>query len=191
MTAEAEAETPVILLWSLSSTMNKFLADNNKFFTKQLFWEQWSELPLDRRTVEWPPFCLHRDRENCINFGKEYVKYRDPTGYKVATKLLGDYQHWIALNACTWFKAAREMWDEELDQILKEEAFRKIRELMVDGQPAQQLAAAKYLANAEHRREAKGGKGRPSKEAIEKETRRVAAVERELADDFQRIRAVS
>lgn len=171
--------------------MSKFLADNNKFFTTQLFWEQWIELPLDRRTVEWPPFCLHRDREGCVNFGKEYVKLRDPTGYKVAMKLLGDYHHWIALNACTWFKAAREMWDEELDQILKEEAFRKIRELMVDGQPAQQLAAAKYLANAEHRREAKASKGRPSKEAIEKETRRVAAVERELADDFRRIRAVS
>lgn len=169
---------------------SKFLADNNKFFTNQLFWERWIDVPVDRRTLDWPPFCLHRDRENCINFGKEYVKFRDPTGYKVAMKLLGDYNHWITLNACTWFMAAREMWDEEIDTILKEEALRKIRELMVDGQPAQQLAAAKYLANAEYRRAPKAGKGRPSKEEITKEARRAAAVERELADDFQRIQAV-
>lgn len=170
--------------------MKKFIADNGKYFTLQLFWEQWIELPEDRRVLDAPVFCLHRDREGCINFGKKYVEHGDPTGYDVAMELLGDYNHWVALNQCTWFQAAREIWDEQLDAKVKASAFKKIKELKDDGQPAQQLAAAKYLANADYRRARAGTKGRPSKEEIAKEARRAAGVERELAADFQRIRAV-
>lgn len=172
--------------------MSKFVADNGKYFTKQLFYEQWVELPIDRRTRDDPPFTLYKDKPGFVNFGKKYVEYGDPTGYAVTRALLnGEYNHWVALNACTWFQAARSIWDEELDAKLKNDAFAKIKELLHDGLPAQQLAAAKYLANAEHRKARTGGKGRPSKEEVHKETLRAVSVERELADDFRRIKAVS
>lgn len=187
---EASAVAAVGILQTRTK-MSEFIAANGKYFTSQLFWEQWIELPEDRRVLEKPMFTLYRDKEGLINFGREYVDHGDPTGYDVAMKLLGNYNHWVALNQCTWFQAAREIWDEQLDAKIKADAFKKIEELKDIGQPAQQLAAAKYLANADYRRNRSATKGRPSKEEIAKEARKAAATERDLANDFQRIRAVN
>src|SRR5687768_13836907 len=122
---------------------NPFKAGNGKYLTRQLFWEQWITLTHEERVTE-PSFSLHKDKPDCINFGKAYVESRDPTGYKVAMELLGDYNHWTALMSCRWFVAAKEIWDREMDAALTSEAMQKIHQLMTEGLPAQQLAAAKY-----------------------------------------------
>lgn len=164
-------------------------ASNGKYYTKQLFWEEWINLPIDQRMID-PFFSLYKDREGLINFGKKYVELRDPTGYAVSQELLGDYNLWTVLMNCRWFVAAKEIWDKELDAALASEAMTKIRELLTDGLPAQQLAAAKYLANKEYRKDKSSSKGRPSNAEIAKQAREQAEIEKALAADFKRIKAV-
>ena len=169
--------------------MSDFVASNGKMFTRQLFWEEWVDLPIEQRTTD-PAFTLYRDKPGLINFGKKYVELRDPTGYAVSQELLGDYSHWQTLMRCKWFLAAKESWDRELDAALASEAMAKIRTLLADGLPAQQLAAAKYLANREYRKDKAATKGRPSNDQIVKEAARQAEYNRELEEDAKRIRLV-
>lgn len=164
-------------------------ASNGKYYTKQLFWEEWINLPIDQRMID-PFFSLYKDREGLINFGKKYVELRDPTGYAVSQELLGDYNLWTVLMNCRWFIAAKEIWDKELDAALASEAMIKIRELLTDGLPAQQLAAAKYLANKEYRKDKSSNKGRPSNAEVARQAREQVEIEKALAADFQRIKAV-
>jgi uncharacterized protein YoaH (UPF0181 family) len=89
-----------------------------------------------------------------------------------------------------WFPAAKKLWDEELEAKLASKAIDKIQELMEHGLPAQQLAAAKYLANKEYRRDSKATKGRPTSAQIAEAAREEAIVDKQLAEDFQRISLV-
>lgn len=165
----------------------QFISSTGKFLTRQLFWEQWIDLPIDGRLLPSPPFSLHKDKPNCINFGRAYVEERDPTGYKVATKYLGSYSHWQALLSCRWFVAAKELWDKEMDAMIQSEALDQIGILMSDGLPAQRLAAAKYLANKEYRKDKLATKGRPRQVDIDRAARDMAATDKDIADDLKRI----
>lgn len=171
--------------------MATFKADNGQYYTRQLFWEMWIELPVERRVMD-PLFTLYRDKEGLINVGKEYVKTRDPTGYKLAKKLFdGDYTLWTTLMSCRWFVAAKEVWDRELDAILMSEGMDAIRELARDGMPAQKLAAAKFLATKSYRKENTSTKGRPKKEDVDKAAKDLAIQERDLEEDLKRIRGAN
>lgn len=168
---------------------SKFKTPNGKYFTKQLFQEPWSTLAIDDRATK-PTFSLHKDKPGLINFGKAYVQTRDPTGYKVAQELLGDYNLWTALMGCRWFLQAKEVWDRELDALLASEAIAEIQTLMKDGLPAQRLAAAKYMANHQYK-QSKNTKGRPKREDIDRAARELAVSDREVAEDAERIRKAS
>jgi hypothetical protein len=153
-----------------------------------LFWDLWIELPIERRVIE-PLFTLYKDKEGYVNFGREYVKTKDPTGYKVAQKLLGgDYTHWTVLCGCKWFLAAKELWDRELDAALASEAMDEIRVLVREGMPAQKLAAAKFLATQGYRKKDVNTKGRPAKSDVERAARDLAMQEKDLEEDLKRIR---
>jgi hypothetical protein len=165
-----------------------FRADNGQYFTRQLFWEMYVELPVDRRVTE-PLFTLYRDKEGLVNFGKEYVRTKDPTGYKVSQKLLdGDYTLWTVLCGCRWFQAAKEVWDRELDAALMSDALDEIRVLSREGMPAQKLAAAKFLATQAYRKRDINTKGRPKREDVNRAAKDLAENERDLEEDLKRIR---
>lgn len=171
--------------------MKNFRSDNGQYFTRQLFWEMWVELPIDKRVIE-PIFTLYKDKDGLINFGKAYVKTKDPTGTKVAKQLLnGDYTLWTVLNGCRWFVAAKEIWDRELDAALVSEAMDTIRELAKEGMPAQRLAAAKFLAQKSYRKENTANKGRPKREDVDKAARDLAVSERDLEEDLKRIKGAN
>lgn len=168
----------------------KFKASNGKFFSKQLFWEEWINLPIDQRIID-APFSLHKDKPGRINFGKTYVAMRDPTGYKATMELLGDYNHWVVLMGCRWFVAAKEIWDREMEAMISSEALDQIGILMKEGLPAQRLAAAKYLANREYKKDKTASKGRPRREDIDRAAKDMAANEADIQDDLRRITATS
>lgn len=161
-------------------------ASNGKYYTRQLFWEEWIDMS-DAEKIMDPPFTLYKDKPGKINFGKEYVRRDDPTGYRVAVEVLGDYRLWTTLMKTKWFQSAKKIWDDELEAKLASQGIEKIKELMEHGMPAQQLAAAKYLANREYSRDSKASKGRPSNAQVAEAAREEAAVERHLAEDFKRI----
>lgn len=171
--------------------MSRFKGTSGKYFTRQLFWEEFIDLPLEKRTTE-PLFCLHKEYKGLPNFGAVYVECADPTGYKVAQRLLdGDYTLWTVLMGCRWFVAAKEIWDRELDAKLASEGLEKIRELASSGMPAQALAASKYLANKEYRKDKTASKGRPRREDIDRAARDLASDEKDLAEDLARIKGVA
>lgn len=165
-----------------------FKASNGKYYTRQLFVEEFSNLPIDQRSIAAPLFSLHKDKPGLVNFGKAYVDSRDPTGYKVATQLLDSYNHWQALMTCRWFLAAKELWDKEMDAAIKSEAMQEMMLILKEGLPAQRLAAAKYLAGAEYKKDKSASKGRPKREDIDRAAKELAANERDIEDDLKRIK---
>jgi hypothetical protein len=169
--------------------MKNFKAANGRYYTRQLFWEESIELANAEKSIE-PVFTLYGDKPGLINFGKRYVELEDPTGYEVAIDLLGDYRLWTVLMQCKWFQTAKKQWDAELDAKLTVRAFKKIKELSKDGPPPQQLAASKYLANLEYRKDHKATKGRPTRTQVEQAAREEADNRTALEEDYQRIRLV-
>jgi hypothetical protein len=140
-----------------------------------------------------PMFSLYTDKPDCINMGKVYVEEGDPSGYKVANKILdGDYTLWTALMGCRWFLAAKEVWDRELDAKLYSEGMDTIRKMAGDDAvaPAQRLAASKFLATKGYRKDNVASKGRPKREDIDKAAKDLAASERDFEADLKRIKGL-
>lgn len=177
----------------MGTTTVQFRNDCNQRFTRQLFHEQSINLAHEVRAIE-APYSLIGDYDGKVNFRKVYVSLGDPTGYKLASLYLEDYDHWRLLMKCRWFVEAKAIWDLELDAKLASEGLATIRTI-ADGDetiPASvSLSAAKYLANRDYRKGANGpAVGRPSREAVEGEIKRQAADAATVADDLARIKLV-
>lgn len=162
----------------------------NQRYTKQLFYELWITMPIEKRTVE-PPFTLNRPKEGYVCFREEYVKDADPTGYKTALRILGDYDYWEMLMRVQWFREAKENWDRELEAKLQSENIQKIREL-AKGEDAKALNAAKFLATLEYKKGTKtpAKRGRPSNEEVEGHLKEAARERSEVDEDAARIQLV-
>lgn len=171
--------------------LSRFKAVGGKYYTKQLFQEEFVKLQMENRNIK-PFFSLFHDKPGLINFKRVYVEAGDPTGYKVAMEVLdGDYTLWTALMSCRWFVAAKEVWDRELDAKLVSEGMDEIRLLAKEGMPAQKLAAAKFLATKAYRKDGSVTKGRPRQSDIDKAAKDLAANERDLQEDFKRIKGAN
>ena len=170
--------------------MSKFRHPNtNQRYTKQLFHDHVTNMPLDMRTFS-PLYTLHHDVVGYINFRKEYVRDEDPTGYKTSSRLLEDYSHWQLLMGTQWFKDAKKIWDEELDAKLEARAMDAMKALMVDtdNKPAERIAAAKIiLGKTGVKQPQTSPRGRPSKEEVQGNLKQETAAERILQEDLARI----
>lgn len=167
-----------------------FKNSQNQRYTKQLFWEEWRELPVDERLIQ-PPFTLNMDKEGYVNFGREYVNDQDPSGYTTSTRLLGDFAHWKYLLKAKWFREAVETWNEELDAKLYASGMRKIREL-ANSDDRGALVAAKFLVQEGYKDKDKvTTRGRPSKAELVGNMKNALDEARSLEDDAIRIGLVS
>lgn len=161
----------------------------NQRYTKQLFHEQWINLPIEDRTIA-PVFSLYLDKEGLINLGKEYIADGDPSGYKTATRIFQDYGYWKHLMKAGWFREAVATWNEELEAKLYSEGLDKIREIARSDDKGA-LTAAKYLADKNFLLEKKTAvRGRPSKEEVEGHLKREADEQKQLLSDAERIKLV-
>lgn len=89
---------------------------------------------------------------------KVYVELADPTDYKAALVLIGNWDHWQALLGCKPFTAELEKWRAEVDAKLRSEAIEQLRK---QSRTDKGTAAAKWLAE-EGVNAKKRGPGRPS-----------------------------
>lgn len=106
---------------------------------------------------------------------KRYVELADPTDYKAAMELIGDWDHWCALVANPVFKAILEDWRKEVVVKLKSEALIELRKR---AKTENGTAAAKYLAEM----------GDEKKKTVSRTTRNNKAVEEDrVAADAARI----
>lgn len=71
-----------------------------------------------------------------------YVEVCDPTGYRAAMVLIGDWDHWLCLVNNPIFKAHLDEWNKEVETVLKSEA---ICELRRQATLPTGTSAAKYL----------------------------------------------
>lgn len=161
--------------------------DSNQRYSKQLFLEMWRTLPIDLRSVE-PPFTLNYPRDGYICLREEYIKDGDPTGYKTAMRIFGEFAYWEYLCGIGWFRQAKETWDRELDAKLKSEGISKIREL-AKGEDPKALNAAKFLATLEYKKGV-SKRGRPSSEEVEGKLKEEARARTDVDEDAARIKLV-
>lgn len=163
--------------------------ENNQRYTRQLFYEQWSQLPTENRIVK-PAFTLYHTKEGMTNLGREYINDCDPTGYTTAIRIFGEYSYWKHLLKASWFREAVRVWDEELEAKLYAQGLAKIRDL-ANSDDKGALTAAKYLANKEFKLDRKGPvRGRPSNDEVEGKLAQAAQDVSDLESDAARIRLI-
>lgn len=160
---------------------------SNSRYTRQLFTDIMTSRIVEERLFE-PPYTLYSDRPGKINFRKEYVRLADPSGFKLASLHLEDFNHWQLLMKAPWFREAKEVWDTELEAKLAAEAMESIRAIAKGDESiavAVQLSAAKFLATRAYKQPA--AKGRPTKADIIREAKDIASSDSDLASDIERI----
>ena len=156
---------------------------NNMWLTEAIFYERSIEKPVAYRSRE-PVFSLYDDRSGLINARTTFVNLRDPTGRKWALTYLGDWNHWLRLIKCNWFREAYDIWIVELNQQFKSEAVAVAYEIMKGENGAQALAAAKFLTSEEYDKQTRG---RPSKQTLEGELKKAAQALTVEDEDLARI----
>ncbi len=112
---------------------------------------------------------------------KIYLDTKDPTEYKAAMKLVGNWEHWMKLIITPLFLLHLIKWREEMEVMLRAEAIEDIR---IAAKTQKGFSAAKWLAEKGwdiHKR------GRPSNNEIEREKRIQAGIKESLKDDAERI----
>ena len=175
----------------LKKLVAPFRGETNQRYTKQLFWDQQINLPIEDRLIE-PVFTLYLDRPGLINLGREYVGDLDMSGYKTSTRLFKDFGYWAHLMKAGWFREAVRQWDEEIEAKLYSEGLAKIRELANSDEKGA-FTAAKYLADKSFLLDKKRlvKRGRPSNEEVEGRLNQMADEEKQLSEAADRIRLVN
>ena len=151
-----------------------------KMLTNNLFLERRLDATQDS------PFTLKRDDHTgddgrfYISMRKVYLEIADPTEYKFAMTVFGNWDHWVALQGNVVLLEHIDKWRKELHVKLTSEAVLKVEELS-KGTGASALSAAKYIAE----RGWESKRGRPSKLEVEKERKINAGIQADLDDHYE------
>lgn len=147
---------------------------NNKWRTKSLYIE------LTEAGDKYPAFftLAEDDRKvdgsHYLSVKRKYLEYADPTEHIFATSIFGSYECWESqLNSPT-IRPYIDQWRRELDLLLKAKGIKKLKDAMEEGD----VAAAKWFAESKFKGEDKShprNRGRPSKEEVARETKRMAS----------------
>jgi hypothetical protein len=163
-----------------------YRASNGVYYAGSLFREERSSTAeLNCPEV----FSLYGDFPGLINCRRTFVELGDPTGYQWAIKYLVDWAHWNKLIKYTWFRGAYDVWLAELKTKLQSEAIQRLQEIAASGS-SQATAAAKYIATFDWEKTSTK-RGRPSKQELSTELKRVAAIVEAEEDDARRIGLVT
>lgn len=97
---------------------------------------------------------------------------KDPSEYKAAMSVVGDWEHWQEIRNHPYIKPHVERWQEELAVLLRSEA---IASMQAHARAPGGTAAAKWLADKGYLGEVMEKKkvGRPVKEEVEPDNSKV------------------
>lgn len=109
---------------------------------------------------------------------RTYVDIADPTDYRAAMELIGNWEHWEALLASKPFAVEVEKWRREVDAKLESEAIHNMKKL---SRTDKGTAAAKWLAEKGYQAKTPGKRGRKAKEEPE------GGVPRNIQEDAKRL----
>ena len=112
------------------------------------------------------------------------MEVADPTEYEFAQTAFGSWNHWVKLQKATWLRGLVKEWRDELEIKIASNAIKAmVRTAETEGSKG--TAAARYFAD---RGWEKGtGKGRPSKEKVEREAKKLVAIHEEVDEDIERM----
>ncbi len=162
----------------------KFRNASGTRITKSLFFETSEDKHLVVYTLK---------REDHLGFPslyRLYIEASDLGEHRFASEYLDGWEHWEMLCNATWFKPYVEVWRRELEAKLESESLDRMTQLArVGGKEA--FSANKYLLDRTRKAAGALKRGRPTKVAIEEETRRMASAERMAADDLLRIKEMN
>ena len=168
---------------SLKSLATKFKNEQGVHFTKGLFYEQ---TPMDKSSVVYT--LKDQAHEGFPSLYLLFMEAEDLTEWEFANDYLGGWAHWKQLCNCMWFKPYIERWREELELKVRGQALRRIKaEAKSNSRNA--YTANKFLVDAGWRpkEENKNTKGRPTKDQVQREARKMAQTETDFNSDFERI----
>jgi hypothetical protein len=127
------------------------------------------------------------DYKGHISMYLKYMEIGDPTEYQVAQRLLGSWDHWLALLNGKWFAEMVEEWREELRVKLESQRFQEMKDVAENNKgTAPGISATKWLAD-HYGYKTKPRRGRPSKEEKRLALKRVTEEERDLMEDAKLI----
>ncbi len=129
--------------------------------------------------------------EDIQEWRKRFVATLDPTEYAGGIALLGSWENWQKFKR-NWpsFKSMHlNSWLEEIEIAIKSKSITNLVKAAIgteiDGIARMDVGAAKFLVEGKHQDKLVG---RPTKERIEKQLRIETAVQREAANDLDRIK---
>lgn len=160
--------------------MSEFKDSCNRWLTSGLFYEcRDQELTFARFTL-WDEDRVVKGVP-LISAKKCFVSCSDPTEYEFATKYLGGWAHWKAIQASEVMKPHIAEWRDELEVKLRAEALKQIAVLAKTEKGYQ---AAKFIADKGWKVRAAGA---PSKDEIEGMKAVEKAVNKEFSNDAERL----
>jgi len=168
----------------MSSTGSLHKGGSGKWRTNSLFYE------FTYRVDANAPFTwADEDRveagQTFRSLKKIYLELDDPTGYRIATEVLGGWQHWLALKKNATINAWITEWEKELEVKVKSEALRTLVSDANDGDSNSATASAKFLLDkgwADKRRA-----GAPSTAETKAALTRSVVDAADVDDDLKRI----
>ena len=165
---------------------NKMKGNNGHWRTESLFVE------MNRHEHKYPSIYSIKDDGNgdYPSLYRLFLDEMDPTEYGFAEKYLGGWQHWEHLQSLEWFKPIVDRWRAELAKRIQHHLATEAQKIVADPNSSQsaKLRAMKFIAAAEYEPPPhSGGKGRPSKEEVKGELKRMAKTISDFDTDFERL----
>ncbi|MGD9682593.1 MAG: hypothetical protein AB7L70_19155 [Pyrinomonadaceae bacterium] len=156
--------------------MDKFKGASGAYLTKQLFLELSSEPSKVLYTLK------DEDHRGYPSLRRLYLEMGDETEYEFSKAYFGGWPHWKRLTSAPWFLDFVTQYREELAIRNAAESLLRLRAKAKSGD----VATDKYLL--EQRWVPSSQKaGRPSKERIKEEAARMAAADKTVSSDLERL----
>lgn len=113
-----------------------------------------------------------------------FLEMEDPTEYNFSYKYFLDWDHWQQIKKNKLIAEYMKGWEEELEIRARARGITAMFDLALDGEKPN-FQAAKYLADKGWD---KRPAGRPTKEAVQRETKMQARMMDEFSSDLQRMK---
>lgn len=138
-----------------------------------------SEFPTEGYS---PIYTLSYQSSSLPSLPQLYLSISDPTEYEFAQAAFGSWEQWEKICGNKLLSTYIEKWRAELAVKLKSEALIKLKANAEKGD----TGALKYLANEEYKKQ-KAVRGRPSKEEVEGEKKRMARESGDIESHYDRM----
>lgn len=156
--------------------INRFKDSQGRWLTASLFYEKsYNDTAIYSMKTE--------DSNGLPSFRRRYMEIADPTEYRVASELVGGWEHWQVLNSSQWFSDFIKPLREELHAKLMSDILIAAYKLGSSAEKGS-VAAAKFFKESI---EPVRGRGRPSKAEVQEEAKRQANIRNRLIKDAERI----